>query len=134
MPEMMLMVCAQVIGNDATVALAGAAGNLELNAMIPVIAWNVLQSIDLLARASALFTERCVAGLAADVERCAELVEQSLALATALVPRLGYDAAAAIARASVQTGKTVRELCRERAVLPPDELDRLLDPRAMTGA
>jgi fumarate hydratase class II len=133
-PEMVLMVCAQVMGNDATVALAGAAGNFELNAMIPVIAFNVLQSIELVARASVLFAERCVDGLEADAERCAALVEQSLALATALAPRIGYDAAAAIARASVATGKTVRELCREQQVLPPDELDRLLDPRAMTGA
>ena len=89
MSEMLLMVCAQVVGNDATVAWAGAAGNFELNAMIPVIAVNVLSSIELLARAARLFADRCVAGLNADAERCAALVEQSLALATALVPRLG---------------------------------------------
>jgi fumarate hydratase class II len=100
--------------------------------MIPVMAFNVLQSLELLAHASALLAERCVAGLEADVERCTSLVEQSLALATALVPRLGYDAAAALARASVATGKTVRTLCREQNLVPPDELDRLLDPRAMT--
>jgi fumarate hydratase class II len=132
-PEMVVMVCAQVMGNDVTVALAGAAGHFELNAMIPVIAFNVLQSIELLARSSVLFAERCVAGIEANKERCAALVEQSLALATALAPRIGYDAAAAIARASVATGKTVRELCREQNLLPPDELDRLLDARAMTG-
>ena len=132
-PEMVVMVCAQIIGNDATVAWSGAAGSFELNAMMPVMAWNVLQSIGLASRACALFAERCVVGLEADAERCAALVEQSLALATALAPRIGYDAAAAIARASATTGRTVREICREQKVLPAEELDRLLDPRAMTG-
>jgi fumarate hydratase class II len=131
-PEMVLMVCAEVVGNDATVAWAGASGNFELNAAIPVIAWNVLASLELLSRAVRLFATRCLAGLQADAERCAALVEQSLALATALVPRLGYDTSAAIARESVATGKTVRQLCREKKVLPDAELDRLLDPRAMT--
>jgi fumarate hydratase, class II len=132
-PEMVLMVCAQIIGNDATVAWGGAAGNFELNAMIPVIALNVLQSIDLLAQGTRLFADRCVQGIEADVERCAALVEQSLALATALAPRIGYDAAAAIARDSVSTGKTIRQLCLERRILPPEEIERLLDARAMTG-
>jgi fumarate hydratase class II len=131
-PEMVLMVCAEVVGNDATVAWAGASGSFELNAAIPVIAWNVLASLELLSRAARLFATRCLDGLEANAERCAALVEQSLALATALVPRLGYDASAAIARESVATGKTVRELCREKKVLPEAELDRLLDPRAMT--
>ncbi len=132
MPEMLLMVCAEVVGNDATVAWAGAAGNFELNAMIPVIAWNVLASLDLLARSVRLFSARCVAGLQADAERCADLVELSLALATALVPRLGYDASAAVAREAVATGKTVRQLVRDKGIIPDDELDRLLDARAMT--
>jgi fumarate hydratase, class II len=132
MPEMLLMVCAEVIGNDATVAWAGASGNFELNAMIPVIAWNVLSSLDLLGRAARLFSSRCVSGLEADAERCAELVEQSLALATALVPRLGYDASAALAREALASGKTIRELCREKRLIPEPELDRLLDPRHMT--
>jgi fumarate hydratase class II len=131
-PEMVLMVCAQVIGNDATVAWGGAAGNFELNAMIPVIALNVLQSLELLGRASSLLAERCVAGLEADAARCAALVEQSLALATALAPRIGYDAAAKIARLSATTGRTVRDICREQNLLPADELERLLDARAMT--
>jgi fumarate hydratase, class II len=125
-------VCAQVVGNDAAVAWAGAGGQFELNANIPVIAVNVLASLQLIANGSRLFAERCVRGLTADAERCAALVEQSLALATALVPRLGYDAAAALARESVASGKTVRALAQERALLPADELDRLLDPRRMT--
>jgi fumarate hydratase class II len=132
MPEMLLMVCAEVMGNDTAVAWAGASGNFELNAMIPLIAWNVLTSLDLLARAVRLFTARCVSGLEADAERCAALVEQSLALATALVPRLGYDASAALAREALATGKTIRQLCREKQLIPEIELDRLLDPRRMT--
>ncbi len=134
MPEMVLMVCAQVVGFDATVAWAGAAGNLELNAMIPLIAHNVLTSIEILARAITLFTGRCVVGLQPDRERCESLVEQSLALVTALAPRIGYDAAAAIAHESTITGKTIRQLCVEKAVLPAEELTALLDPRRMTGA
>jgi fumarate hydratase, class II len=132
MCEMLLMVCAQVVGNDATVAWGGAAGNFELNVMVPVIAYNVLQSIDILAHACQLFADRCVQGITADVARCESLVEQSLAMVTALNARIGYDAAAAIARESVRTGKTVRQLCQEKQVLPPDELDRLLDARRMT--
>jgi fumarate hydratase class II len=132
MSEMLVMACAQVVGNDATVAWAGAGGHFELNAMIPVIAVNVLSSIQLIASGARLFADRAVAGVTADRERCAALVEQSLALATALVPRLGYDASAALARESVATGKTVRALCLDKQVLPPDELERLLDPRAMT--
>ena len=132
MPEMLLMVCAEVVGNDATVAWAGAAGNFELNAMIPVMAWNVLSAVELLSRAVRLFASRCIVGLEADAERCAALVEQSLALATALVPRLGYDASAAVAREALATGKTVRQLCREKQLIPEAELARLLDVRAMT--
>jgi fumarate hydratase class II len=134
MAEMLLMVCAQVIGNDATVAWGGAAGNFELNAMTPVMGGAVLQSIDILAAGCRLFTSRCVDGIQADEARCQALVEQSLGLATALVPRLGYDAAAALARDSVATGRTIRELAHERRILPEDELDRVLDVRAMTTA
>jgi fumarate hydratase class II len=133
MCEMLLMVCAQVIGADATIAWGGAAGNFELNVMIPVIAYNFLHAVDILAHACRLFADRCVAGITANVERCEALVEQSLALVTALNDRIGYDAAAAIARESVATGKTVRQLCLEKGVLPADELERLLDARRMTG-
>ncbi|HXU81020.1 MAG TPA: class II fumarate hydratase [Polyangia bacterium] len=133
MCEMLLMVCAQVIGNDATVAWGGAAGNFELNVMIPVIAYAFLQSVEILASACRLFADRCVQGITANVERCESLVEQSLALVTALNERIGYDAAAAIAKESVATGKTVRQLCLEKNVLPPKELEELLDARRMTG-
>ena len=102
--------------------------------MIPVIAVNVLSSIELIASGARLFADRAVAGVTADRERCAALVEQSLALATALVPRLGYDASAALARESVATGKTVRASCVwNKQVLPPDELERLLDAARHDG-
>jgi fumarate hydratase class II len=134
MSEMLLMVCAQVVGHDATIAWGGAAGNFELNVMIPVMAASFLSSVSVLANACHLFASRCVEGLVANEARATAFVEQSLAMATALNPRIGYDAAAAIAREAATTGKTVRQLCLEKNVLPADELDRLLDARAMTGA
>jgi fumarate hydratase class II len=133
MSEMLLQVCAQVIGNDATIAWGGAAGNFELNVMTPVMAFNFLQSSQILANGCRLFAARCVEGIEPNVDRCQSLVEQSLAMVTALVPRIGYDAAAAIAHESVKSGKTVRQLCLEKKVLPSEELQRLLDPEGMTG-
>ncbi|HTA21713.1 MAG TPA: class II fumarate hydratase [Polyangia bacterium] len=134
MSEMLLMVCAQVIGHDATIAWGGAAGTFELNVMIPVMAASFLSAVSVLANACHLFASRCVDGLVANEARATAFVEQSLAMATALNPRIGYDAAAAIAREAAATGKTVRQLCLDKQLLPPDELDRLLDPRRMTGA
>ncbi len=131
-PESVLMVAAQVIGNDATITIAGMAGNFELNVMMPVIAYNLLQSIEIEAAASRLLAERCIEGIEANRERCAELVERSLAMVTSLVPKIGYDAAAEIAKESVRTGRTVRELCREKRVLPEAELEEALDPWSMT--
>jgi len=131
--EAAIQVAAQVVGNDAAVALGGMTGQLELNAMIPLITRNLLESIRLLANAARLFAERCIDGLEADRARAAELVERSLAMVTVLAPRIGYDRAAAIAKQAAETGRTVREICTEQAVLPPDELAALLDPRAQTG-
>ena len=133
MSEMLLMVCAQVVGHDATIAWAGASGTFELNVMIPVMAASFLSATSVLTNACHLFASRCIDGLAANEARATAFVEQSLAMATALNPRIGYDAAAALAREAAATGKTVRELCLEKNVLPPEELDRLLDARAMTG-
>jgi fumarate hydratase class II len=130
--EMTLMVAAQVVGHHQTITLAGMAGNFELNVMMPVIAYDLLDSIHLLASASNLLVDRCILGLVANRERCAELVELSLAMVTALVPRIGYDAAAAIAKEALATGKTVRQVCLERRVLPPEELAEALDARAQT--
>jgi fumarate hydratase class II len=131
-PEMVLMVCAQVVGHHQAITVAGMSGNFELNVAMPLIAHDLLESIALLARAARLLAERCVAGIEADRERCAELVERSLALVTALVPRLGYDRAAEVAREALATGRTVREICLERRLLPAAELARLLDARAQT--
>ena len=131
-PESVLMVCAQVVGNDAAITWGGAAGNFELNVMMPMIAHNLLQSIEILASAARMFRERCIEGIDADRARASEMVERSLAMVTSLVPRIGYDQAAAIAKDAYAQGRTVRELCLERGVLPKDELERLLDPWAMT--
>jgi fumarate hydratase class II len=132
MAESLIQVCAQVVGNDAAITLGGLAGNFELNVMLPLIAHNLLQSIDLLGNAARLFNERCVTGLTANRERCEELVEQSLAMVTALAPEIGYDRAADLAKKAYESGKTIREICLEQQVLPADVLERLLDPRPQT--
>ncbi|MEX2207369.1 MAG: class II fumarate hydratase [Myxococcota bacterium] len=132
--EVVLQVAAQVIGNDAAIAVAGLQGQLELNVFVPVIARNLLAQIALLAAASRVFDEKCLAGLSARRERAEALVEDSLAMVTALVPVIGYDAAAEIAKEAWRTGKRVREICRERDILPPAELARLLDPLRQTGS
>ena len=133
MSEMMLQVAAQVIGNDATVAWAGGMGStFELNVMMPVMAYNLLQSIELLSRAATVFADRCVAGIEANRERCEGLVEQSLAMCTSLAPLVGYDKAAEIAKESMKSGKTVRQVAAEKKVLSDAELKKALDPRRMT--
>ncbi len=130
--ESMMMVCAQVFGNDAVVTWAGANGNFELNVMMPVMAHNILESIRLLGNAADAFTEKCVVGIEANEERCRELVELSMAMVTSLAPKIGYDRAAEIAKESARTGKTVREICREKKLLGENELEGTLDPVAMT--
>jgi len=131
--ESAAMVSAQVIGNDATVALAGASGNFELNVMLPVIAHNLLQSIELLATTADNFTDQLVVGLTA-TERGPELVERGLMLATALAPEIGYDKAADLSKKAYKEGRTIREVAREETELSEEELDRLLDARKMTEA
>ncbi len=132
MAESLVQVCAQVIGNDAAVSLGGAFGNFELNVMMPMMTHNILLSIELLSNVIELFNERCIAGLKANKERCEELVEKSLAMVTSLAPVIGYDNAAKLAKESHLTGKTVRELCIEKKVLPEKELAKILDPWSMT--
>jgi fumarate hydratase class II len=107
-------------------------GVFELNLMMPVMAHNVLESIGLLAASVMNLTDRCIIGIRANVERCNELIEQSLAMVTALVPEIGYDAAAAIAKESYRTGKTVREIALEKNLMPPQRLKKILDPMRMT--
>ncbi len=130
--ESVMMVCTQVIGADSTITWAGANGNLDLNVMMPVIAHNLLCSIRLLANAAEILADKCVHGIVADRERCQELVELSMAMVTSLAPKIGYDRAADIAKESVKTGKTVRQLCLEKKVLPEAELQAALDPVSMT--
>ena len=116
-----------MVGNDATITLGGQAGNFELNVMMPVIAYNLLQSIELLAAAAEVFAEKCVSGIAANPDACAAFIEQSLALATGLVPRIGYDRAAAVAQKAYDSGRTIRAVLTEERILPKEEIDRLLD-------
>ena len=132
MCEAMMMVSSQVIGNDACITWAGANGNFELNVMMPVMAYNLLESIRLLTNACAIFSEKCVRGIEANEERCRELIELSMAMVTSLAPKIGYDRAAEIAKESAQTGKTVREICQEKKVLSEAELNAALNPLAMT--
>jgi fumarate hydratase class II len=126
MPEVMLQVAAQVIGNDTAITIGGQAGNFELNTMLPLIAYNLLQSIELLASAVKVFTEKCVDGIIANKEKCASTVDKSIALVTPLVPIIGYDKAAAIAKEARETEKTVREVVLEKKILPEEEIDQLL--------
>jgi fumarate hydratase class II len=132
MSESMMMVCAQVFGNDTCITWAGANGNFELNVMMPVMAYALLESIRLLANSAEAFTEKCVTGIIANRERCQELVELSMAMVTSLAPKIGYDRAAEIAKESAKTGKTVRELCLTKKILPEAELNSILDPVSMT--
>jgi fumarate hydratase class II len=128
--ESLTMVVARVIGNDATVAFGQTGSLLELNVMMPVTAVALLESIALLAASARNFADRCVNGLAA-TDRGPALVEQGLMLATALAPEIGYDAAAALAKDALKSGRTIRELATEHGIAP-DRLDELLDPASMT--
>jgi fumarate hydratase class II len=125
--ESVLMVCAKVIGNDAAIAWCCAAGNFELNVMMPVMAYSLIESIELLAAASKNFAEKCIVGLEADRERLAQQMERSLALATALTPEIGYDRAAFLAKHAAESGETIREIAKKESGLPEDRLTALLD-------
>jgi fumarate hydratase, class II len=129
--ESVTMVAAQVIGNDVAITVAGQSGNFELNVMLPVAAYNLLQSIALLATSAENFAVQCIEGLQA-TERGPAMVEQGLMTGTALAPRIGYEAAANVAKAAAKSGRTIREVAREMTDLTEAELDELLDPAAMT--
>ncbi|WP_338728607.1 class II fumarate hydratase [Haladaptatus sp. DJG-WS-42] len=122
----------QVVGNDAAVAAGAAEGQIDLNLYKPVLAYNFLQSAELLANSSSVFAERFVAKLEADREHCAAQVEQSMALATALNPQIGYDKASEVAKTALKEGKTVRQVTLEKGYLTEDEVDKVLDPIKMT--
>jgi fumarate hydratase class II len=131
--ESVLMVCAQVIGHDATIAWCGAQGNFELNVMMPVMAYDLIESIELLTASSRNFSTRLVAGLEADRERVAALVEQSLAMGAALAPEIGYDRAAGLVKEAYRSGRTVREVALEKSGLPAEKIEQLLDPARQAG-
>jgi fumarate hydratase class II len=130
--ESLAMACLQVMGNNATVSMAGQWSEFELNVMEPVAVHNLLQSVALLSAATRNFIGRCLRGLRA-TERGPQMVERGLAIATGLVPALGYDSASRIAKEAAHTGETVREVARRLSGLPEAELDRLLDPARMTA-
>jgi aspartate ammonia-lyase len=131
-PEMVNQVCYQVLGCDVTVAIASEAGQLELNVMMPVIAWNALHSSRILRTATTAFRVRCIEGIVADPGRARELLDRSTAVATALSPHIGYAATADIAKESVRTGKSIRQIATERGVLTEGQLDDILSPERMT--
>ncbi len=136
MSESMTMVAARVQGNQTTIAWCGAGGFLELNVSMPLIAECLIESIQLLANSVSAFREKCIEGIQANVERCGELIEVSLSMVTALAPKIGYDKASAIAKESVATKRTVREICEERLAdlgISAEELRELLDPARMAG-
>jgi aspartate ammonia-lyase len=132
-PEMVNQVCQQVFGCDAAILASAAAGQLELNVMMPVMAWNALHATTILGNALQVLSDRCVAGITADEERCRELLDRSTAVATALSTYIGYAQTADVAKAAVKSGRSIAEIVRERQLIPEDELARILSPDAMTS-
>src|SRR4029450_8191166 len=131
--EMVNQVCFQVMGCDTTIAIACEAGQLELNVMMPVIAWNALHASTILRTATNVFRERSVDGILADEDRCRELLERSPAAGPALSPYIGYAATAEIAKESVKSGRSIRELVLERGLLDARRLDEILSVERMTA-
>jgi aspartate ammonia-lyase len=132
-PEMVNQVCQQVFGCDATILAASAGGQLELNVMMPVMAWNALHATTILGRAMQVLADRCVSGIAADEGRCRELLDRSTAVATALSTYIGYAQTAEVAKLAVKSGRSIADIVRERKLIPEDELARILSPEAMTS-
>lgn len=131
-PEAVTMVAAQVMGNHTTITVAGTGSYFELNVMMPIMAYSLLQSVRLLTNAATVMADKCVDGIVANRDRINELLEGNLSLGTALAPHIGYDAAAALAKEAFAANRSVRDLAREKGVLPEEELERVLDARAMT--
>jgi aspartate ammonia-lyase len=132
MPEMVNQVCFQVIGCDTTICLSAEAGQLELNVMMPVIAWNAIHSSTILRNAMNALRTRCVDGIEADAARCRALLDRSTAVATALSPYIGYAKTADIAKESVKSGRSIRDLVLERGLMDARQLDRVLSAEVMT--
>jgi len=129
--EALTMVCAQVMGNQTTITIAGQSGSFELNTMIPLVAYCLIQSIELQAAASRNFAEKLVKGIKA-TSRGPEMVDKGLAIATALVPIIGYDAAAEIAKEAARTGETIKAVAKRKTDLSDEQLDQILDPMRLT--
>jgi aspartate ammonia-lyase len=132
MAEMTDMVCFQVVGNDTVVAMATQAGQLELNVMMPVIAHNLLQSMEILTSALTALTERCVRGITADEQRARHYFESSVGMATVLNPLIGYEAAAKVAQESARTGETIIDVVRRKKLLSDEQIASLFDPATLT--
>jgi aspartate ammonia-lyase len=132
MAEMLDMVCFHVVGADTAVALAAQAGQLEINVMTPLVAYELLFALELLANALRVFTDRCVSGIVADEEQCRLWGARSLGLAAALNPYIGYEAAAEVAKEAYRSGKPVPDVVLEKGILTPDELAERLDPASLT--
>jgi fumarate hydratase class II len=131
-PEAVAMVCAQVIGNDTTITVAGQSGNFQLNVMLPVVAHNLLQSIELLANASVCLADKAIAGFTVNQENLDRAVDRNPILVTALNPVIGYEKGAAVAKKAYAEGRPVKDVAREMTDLSDEELDRLLDPASLT--
>ena len=129
--ESLTQVCAQVIGNDTAITIAGQSGNFELNVMMPIMAHNMIESIEILSNVSRVFAIDCIAGIEADKHKCESTIEKSLAMCTSLAPVIGYDKAAGIAKKAFKENKTVREVVNEDKILEKKEADRVLNPKDM---
>jgi aspartate ammonia-lyase len=126
------MVCFQVMGCDQAVLLATQAGQLELNVMMPLISWNLIFSMELLRNCVQKFTESCISGITVNEERCRRYLEDSLGLVTVLAPYIGYNASAAIAKESVYSGRSIREIVLEQGLMTTEKLDRIMQPEHLT--
>jgi fumarate hydratase class II len=131
-PEAVAMVCAQVVGNDATIAMGGQSGNFQLNVMLPVVTYNLLQSIELLANASRCLADKAIAGFTVNTDNINRALDRNPILVTALNPVIGYEKGAAVAKAAYKQGRPVKEVAKEMTDLTDEELDRLLDPAGLT--
>ncbi len=131
-PEAVAMVCAQVVGNDATIAMAGQSGNFQLNVMLPVVAYNLLQSIEIIANASRCLADSAIAGFTVNRDNINRALDRNPILVTALNPVIGYEKGAAVAKAAYKDGRPIKEVAREMTDLSDEELDRLLDPAGLT--
>ena len=129
--EALTQVCAQVIGNDLTITIAGQSGNFQLNVMMPVMAHNIMESIEILSTSTKAFALDCIKGIKADKQKCENYIDDSLAMCTSLAPIIGYNKAADIAKKAYASGKTVRQIVNEDQILTKEKSDKILDPKTM---